>query len=146
MELKVAFGVLGAIAVSGGLAVAAPNTPLSAADLQAELFGVHLFGIETDTGLRWDECIEADGRTVYRVQPPFGQAPYSEDGLLEVTPDGMACFSYPPGADPAPSCFRAMRRGEGYIFLEAGGGPGVFITTRVERGKGGCPKPGDLIG
>lgn len=123
----------------------APNAPLDAAALRAELFGTHLYGIETGSGAKWDECIEPSGRTVFRVILPFGQAPYSEPGQLVVTEDAQACFSYPPQGDPEPACFRALRRGEGYIFISVEG-EGTFLTTRIERGKATCPAPGELIG
>lgn len=124
----------------------APNQVLGADALKSELFGVHLFGVETESGIKWDECIDPQGRTVYRVRPPFGVEPYSENGQLIVTDNGQACFEYPPGNDPEPACFRAMRRGDGYIFFGANGEPGTFMTTRIERGKTSCPNPGDLVG
>ena len=121
--------------------------PLSAEEMRQELFGVHMFGVETSTQMRWDECIEPNGRTVYRFAFPGEEVPYSQNGQLRVTDDGLACFSYPSeGEEPDWSCFRALRRGEGYAFFDAKGGPGVFLTTRIDRGKETCPNPGDFIG
>jgi hypothetical protein len=122
------------------------SAPLTSEEMRAELFGIHMYGIETAANFRWDECIDPSGRTVFRVEVPEGMAPYSENGQLRIEEGGVACFSYPPEGDPEPACFRALRRGEGYAFISTRGDPGVFLTTRIERGKESCPNPGDMIG
>ncbi len=128
----------------------APNAPITAGEMQDELFGVHLYGVQTPEGWRWDECIDPAGLTVFRVYPPDGEnaVPYSEEGRLETVGDrvGLACFSYPPDDDPQPACFSAVRRGDGYMFRPHGVEGGLFITTKVKRGVKSCPKPGDFIG
>ena len=137
---------VGAVAAQSG----APNAPLTGGEIQAKLFGVHLYGVQTPGGWRWDECIDPTGLTVFRVYPPDGQeaVPYSEEGRLEAvgTRLGLACFSYPPDGDPEPACFTATRRGDGYLFRPHGVEGGLFITTQVKRGVKSCPKPGDFIG
>jgi len=122
------------------------SAPLTSEEMRAELFGIHMYGIETAANFRWDECIDPSGRTVFRVEVPEGMAPYSENGQLRIQEGGVACFSYPPEGDPEPACFRALRRGEGYAFFSTRGDPGVFLTTRIERGKESCHNPGDMIG
>lgn len=128
-------------------AAGAQSGPLTSEEMKSELFGIHMWGVETSSQMRWDECIDPTGRTVYRVELPGEPAPYSENGKLRIEDGGLACFSYPPDSDPEPACFRAMRRGEdGYAFFATDGTPGVFLTTRIERGKSSCPNPGDFIG
>lgn len=110
-------------------------------ELRSEIFGVHLFGYEQNLEYDFDECIDPQGMTVYRTD---GGA-YSSVGGLVITDDALACFSYPPGADPSPSCFEVFRRDEGYAFSSVDGFA-TFVVTEVRRGIAECPKPGSLIG
>lgn len=138
--------VLGAGTLAqGSHAQGAPNAPMKAQELRAEMLGVHLYGVESSSGIKWDECIAPDGATVYTVRPPFGHAPIVDQGRLQVTDDGQMCFSYPPQGDPEPACFRALRRTEGYVFVGVDG-TGTFLATRVERGVTSCPLGSDLVG
>jgi hypothetical protein len=140
-------GMALAAALMSGVATAqgAPNAPLGAKDLRAEMFGVHLYGVESDSGIKWDECIAPDGATVYTVRPPFGHPPIVDEGRLAITDAGQMCFSYPPVGDPEPACFRVVRRPDGYVFVGVDGS-GTFLTTKVERGVTSCPMPSDLVG
>jgi hypothetical protein len=126
---RAALAFIGAV-IAVGLASAqgAPNAPLSAAALRAEVFGVRLSGVTMSSGLPWSECISPQGETLYRFdgQVSVGQA--------WVTGDDQLCFRY--GADQPPACFRATRNGSGLIFW--GGQDGVFIANRIERSVTAC--------
>ncbi len=133
------------LALGANAALAEPLALLSAQEVRDELFGVHMFGVTDTLGFDWDECIEPSGLTVYRTIDADDPQPYSQQGLLQVNDLGMACFSYPPNGDPAPSCFQVYRSGDGYIFAN-GFGDGRYITTKVLRNVTSCPEPGALLG
>ncbi len=113
----------------------AGNEPLTVEVMKAELFGIQMSGIVVQTGQRWTECIEPGGRTLYE----FGE--YRAEGVLEITDDGQACFSYP---DSGTSCFRGQRAPKGYMFRPVGGG-GTFHANKIERGVKKCITS-DLVG
>lgn len=131
--------VLLAMCLAAGFAFAdskpASNEPLSAAAMKAELFGVRMSGVVVQTGEPWSECIEPGGRTLYEI------GDYISEGVMEITPEGQACFTYPGSGT---SCFRGQRAPKGYMFYAVGGG-GSFYATKVERGVKKCIAT-DLIG
>ncbi len=134
--------VLMFLVLSGFLAAAASadakpsgNEPLTAEAMKAELFGVRMSGIQVQTGEAWSECIEPGGRTLYEI------GDYISEGVMEITPNGQACFTYPGSGT---SCFRGQRAPKGYMFYAVGGG-GSFYATKVERGVKKCIAS-DLIG
>ena len=131
-----------ALITAAGTAAAQDGSVVPPSDLRKELFGVHLYGIETATGADWDECIERSGETVYRAD---SDSPYSQAGALVIDDRGQACFFYPPGSDPTPSCFVVTRQGSGYRF-SAPAALSTFLTTKVTRDVVTCPDPGQYVG
>ncbi|WP_213271141.1 hypothetical protein [Hyphomonas sp.] len=134
--------VLMSLLLSGLLAAAASagpkpsgNEPLTAEAMKAELFGVRMSGVQVQTGEAWSECIEPGGRTLYEI------GDYISEGVMEITPEGQACFTYP---GTGTSCFRGQRAPKGYMFYAVGGG-GSFYATKIERGVKTCLAR-DLIG
>ena len=123
---------------------AEPMTLLTTPDLTKELFGIHMFGHEQSSGMIFDECIEPSGQTVYRTQMDEAAQRYSEHGQLEITQVAQACFSYPPGSDPDPSCFRVFRYNDGYVFDSVDTGQ-RFIAERIVRNVFECPEPGEFL-
>lgn len=120
---------------------AQPMQMLTTDELNEELLGAHLFGYLMGSDLAFDECIEPEGETVYRVAPGSENIGYSEIGKIVVTPLAQACFSYPPENDSEPSCFRVFRYKDGYVFNSVTGKI-RFIVTEVVRGIERCPDPG----
>lgn len=117
-----------------------PRDPgLDAAELKSSLFGIHLYGITTDVGMKWDECIEPSGKTLYTT--PGGEM----QGRLTISPNGLACFAYEDTDFKAPQCFVVRRLTRGGFSLVSEYGGEVFVTTKVVRGIRTCEKP-DLIG
>lgn len=108
--------------VSAGVA-AAQTMRLTAEEARVELYGVELAGVNETYGDEWSECIEPGGRTVYR------RAGEVQEGRLEITDDGQACFTY--RGDPYTSCFEVQREGENYRFND-------FVTRVVRRGVSSC--------
>ena len=104
---------------------------VSAAEAQQELFGVRLSGEMVANGAQWSECIEPDGRTVYRIED------VEMVGKLSITETGQACFSYAQSQYSRKSCFRVSRGDVGYTFW--GGIEGVFHATSIERDVRECP-------
>jgi hypothetical protein len=90
-------------------------------------------------GHRWRECIEPGGRTVYVVDERV------DEGRLEITAEGAACFRYRSSDYRAASCFAEARAGEGLRFTSAPGAP-AFVTTEIRRGVRSCPRADALIG
>lgn len=139
------FKTIGAIgALLCAPAWAEPPDRLSARDLQTELFGTHQWGLEENSGLLVDECIEPSGRTVYRTREDARAAPYSEPGELAITADGLACFTYPGNLSPGPHCFIVFRKGAGYVF-QSTDGAARFVIDRVDRGVQRCPPSGVFL-
>ena len=128
---------LAAAAFLAGPAAANPpgNEPLTAEVMQAELFGIRMSGVVVGTGQTWTECIEPGGRTLYEI------GGYQSEGVLEITPEAQACFTYP---GTGASCFRGQRSPRGYLFREVGGSA-LFHATKVERGVKRCITS-DLVG
>jgi hypothetical protein len=127
--MKRTFLLAAVTALATGAALAAPNNePLTAEVMRKELFGVRLTGIVVQTGTPWSECIEPNGRTLYRIE---GGA---REGRLTITDEAQACFTYP---ETGKSCFRGQRSPRGYLFYSVGGGA-TFSVTKVERGVKEC--------
>ena len=99
---------------------------MSREDIEGELFGVRVSGVIEGTDIRWRECIQIDGETVYEVD---GQPPLR--GVVTVTDDDLACFSYGGLA----SCFRVERTNERYAFVDA---VDRFLVKEVERAVSQC--------
>ncbi|MEO0983749.1 MAG: hypothetical protein AAFX03_13975 [Pseudomonadota bacterium] len=100
------------------------NTVLTAEEARAELFGVHLSGVVASTAVKWSECIDPDGRTVFTLD---GE---DRSGVLAIRDNGEACFDYGDGAN----CFRVTRAPRGYIFW----GAPRYETTEVRRDVEAC--------
>ena len=115
-----------------------PITGMNAAELKASLFGIHLYGTTTDFGMKWDECIEPGGDTLYVT--PGGKM----QGRLTISPRGLACFAYEDTGFKAPQCFVVRRTKDGFSLISEYGGE-AFVTTKVVRGIRTCEKQ-DLIG
>jgi hypothetical protein len=113
--------VLAIVSVAG--IAAAQTARLTAEEARRELYGVELAGVNESAGDEWRECIEPGGRTVYE------RGGERQEGRLEIRPDGLACFQYPP--DTYWSCFSVAREGENYRFND-------FITRTVRRGVRDC--------
>jgi hypothetical protein len=128
--------IFAAVATLGaGSARAQGNEPLSAEVMRAELFGIRMSGIVVGYGVRWSECIEPGGRTLYEIED------HVSEGILEITPDAQACFTYPASGT---SCFRGQRSPRGYLFRGVKDGT-LFHATKVERGVTRCTTS-DLVG
>lgn len=125
------------VALAPGIALAekvsrqSSQSIVSATEAQQELFGVRLSGETAANGAQWSECIEPDGRTVYRIEG------VEMIGKLSITETGQACFSYAQSQYARKSCFRVSRGEDGYIFW--GGIEGVFHATSIERDVRECP-------
>jgi hypothetical protein len=104
-------------------AAAAQTARLTADEARIELYGVELAGVNETEGDEWSECIEPEGRTVYR------RGGEVKEGRLEIASDGQACFTY--RGDTYTSCFVVEREGENYRFDD-------FITRVVRRGVSHC--------
>lgn len=115
-----------------------PLKGLTAKELQSSLFGVHLYGTTSDFDMKWDECIEPGGDTLYTT--PGG----AEKGRLTISPKGLACFAYEGTGFQAPQCFVVRRNKDGFSLVSEFGGE-AFVTTKVVRGIRTCDKQ-DLIG
>jgi hypothetical protein len=115
--------------VTATMGIAAAQTArLTADEARRELFGVELAGVNESAGDDWRECIEPSGRTVYE------RGGEVREGRLEIRPDGLACFNYPPDAHW--SCFNVVREGDGYRFDS-------FVTRTVRRGVHECGSAND---
>ena len=120
--------MLGTVFCLGLAALAqAPNAPLSADEIRAEFLGTRMAGTELTSGVAFVECIEPDGRSIFR----FGDD-YSE-GVMSSVSQGTACFTYESGT----SCFRMQRTSSAYLVSSVGGG-GVFRIEHVERNVHQC--------
>lgn len=115
-----------------------PAPVMTAAELKASLFGVHMYGVAEGYGMKWDECIEPGGNTLYTT--PEGQM----RGRLTISPAGRACFAYEDDNFAVAECFVARRRKDGFVLVGEYGGS-AFITTKVVHGIRTCEKQ-DLIG
>lgn len=134
MKRSLVLAALGALIA--GAAIAGPgNEPLTAEVMRKELFGIRMSGIVLGTSIRWRECVEPGGRTLYELD---GQA---LEGKLVITDEAQACFTYP---ETGTSCFRGQRSPKGFTFHAVGGG-NAFSVTKVERGVKKCIAS-DLIG
>ncbi len=132
----VLLALIAALCLAGPAAANPPgNEPLTSEVMQAELFGIQMSGIVVGTGQTWTECIEPGGRTLYEI------GGYQSEGILEITSDALACFTYP---GTGASCFRGQRSPLGYLFREVGGSA-VFHATKIERGVKRCITS-DLVG
>jgi hypothetical protein len=142
---KVIIAVMLAAFSASALALAQPVPPraatsvMTAAELKAALFGVHLYGVAGEgAGMRWDECIEPDGDTLYTT--PTGEM----HGRLTIAARGLACFAYDDDDFRTAECFTMRRNKDGFVFSGEFGGSD-FVVTKVVRGIRTCEKQ-DLIG
>lgn len=134
MKRSLVLAALGAL--MAGAAIAGPgNEPMTEEALREELFGIRMSGIVLGTSIRWRECVEPGGRTLYEIE---GDA---YEGRLEITAEAQACFTY---EATGTSCFRGQRAPKGFLFHPVGGG-NTFSVTKVERGVKKCIAS-DLIG
>ena len=87
-----------------------------------------------ETGVEFVECIEPDGRSIYR----YGN--YSSEGEMSSVSEGVACFTY----DDRSFCYEMFRYPGGYIVssMEA---DSHYIISKVERSITRCTSA-DLIG
>ncbi|MEL6258893.1 MAG: hypothetical protein AAFQ67_07550 [Pseudomonadota bacterium] len=92
-----------------------------------ELFGVEFFGEVGRPGQPWTECIEPNGKTVYRIGSE------TSVGMMRVSPAGEACFTYETGGD---ACFRVTRTEDGGYAFWGVGAP--FVATKVRRNVETC--------
>ena len=143
MQKLFAAATLAAISASAlALAQTAPPpirmTGMSAAEVKAALFGIHLYGTTADFGMTWDECIEPGGNTLYTT--PGG----TMQGRLTISSRGLACFAYEDDGFKTPECF-VVRRNKDSLVLTGEFGGEAFVTTKVVRGIRTCEKQ-DLIG
>lgn len=106
----------------------AGNEPLTSEVMQAELFGIQMSGIVVQTGQPWTECIEPGGRTLYEI----GEV--RVEGVLEILPNAIACFTY---EETGTSCFRGQRAPRGYLFRSVDDGT-LFHANKVQRGVKRC--------
>lgn len=113
---------------------AAPNAPLTADEIRAEFLGTRMSGVQLGTGMSFIECIEPNGRSVFQA------GDYISEGVMEVTPDAQACFTYASGT----YCYRVQRAPTGYMIHSAGTSA-TFHARKVERGVKRCTAD-DLIG
>lgn len=104
------------------------NEPLSSEVMQAELFGIQMSGIVVQTGQSWTECIEPGGRTLYEI------GDVRIEGLLEILPNAIACFTY---EETGTSCFRGQRAPRGYLFRSVDDGT-LFHANKIQRGVKRC--------
>ena len=133
MRFRTGKSVLLAIALVSGTGAALADKAarqmsqsiVTADEARAELFGVRLSGTMAANGSQWSECIEPDGRTVYRIDG------VEMVGKLDISNSGQACFSYAQSGFTRKSCFRISRSNEGYTFW--GGIEGVFHATSIQR-------------
>lgn len=120
--------------LAGG-ARAQGNEPMTAEVMRAELFGIRMSGVVVGYGIAWSECIEPGGRTLYEIEDQVSE------GVLEITEDAQACFTYPASGT---SCFRGQRSPRGYMFRSVDDGT-LFHATKIERGVRRCIAS-DLVG
>lgn len=116
------------------LAEPAPNAPLTAEDIRAEFLGTRMTGIQLGTRQPFIECIEPNGRSIFQT------GDYVSEGIMEVTPGALACFTYASGT----YCYRIQRAPTGYMIYSVDY-DGVFHARKVERGVKRCTAD-DLIG
>ncbi|MEZ5986987.1 MAG: hypothetical protein R3B94_13655 [Hyphomonas sp.] len=131
--MKLVFIIALASAWTAGSALA-QAVPLTDEEIRAEFLGTRMSGVLFETGVKFVECIEPDGRSIYR----YGD--YSSEGAMTSVKDGVACFTY----EPSTFCYDILRHPGGYIVSNPGGGAHFIITT-VERGVTRCTAA-DLIG
>ncbi|MFN4024945.1 MAG: hypothetical protein ACK4MQ_08930 [Hyphomonas sp.] len=113
---------------------AAPNAPLTADEIRAEFLGTRMSGVQLGTRQPFIECIEPDGRSIFQT------GDYVSEGVMEVTPDAQACFTYASGT----YCYRVQRAPTGYM-IHSVGASATFHARNVERGVKRCTAD-DLIG
>lgn len=121
-------------AAAPALAEPAPNAPLTAEEIRAEFLGTRMSGVQLGTRQPFIECIEPNGRSIFRT------GDYVSEGIMEVTPDAQACFTYASGT----YCYRVQRAPTGYM-IHSVGASATFHARKVERGVTRCTAD-DLIG
>jgi hypothetical protein len=123
--------------VAGAQLAKGGKKPLSPDQVKAGLFGIDMEGYSPTYKFRWRECIDPNGRTLYET--PNGV----QKGILTVTGEGFACFSYEDTGYTEKSCYAVSRNGKGFLFDGAFGE--VYVTTRVVSGVTECKPPDELI-
>lgn len=113
---------------------AAPNAPLTADEIRAEFLGTRMSGVQLGTRQPFIECIEPNGRSIFQT------GDYVSEGVMDVTPDAQACFTYASGT----YCYRIQRAPTGYM-IHSVGASATFHARKVERGVTRCTAD-DLIG
>ncbi|MEL6285523.1 MAG: hypothetical protein AAFR41_02535 [Pseudomonadota bacterium] len=98
-------------------------------EIEDELMGVKVSGVIEGTSVRWRECIDREGQTVYEVD-----GDQAREGTVTITEAGLACFSYGGLA----SCFTVERDGPYYAFVDA---MDRFLVKQVERPIRECTGP-----
>ena len=110
------------------------GVPMTDEEIRSEFLGTRMSGVLFETGVRFVECIEPGGRSIYR----YG-SDYSEGNMSSVS-EGVACFTYASGT----SCFEMLRHPGGYIVSSVSG-RSHFVISKVERDVRSCSSQ-DLIG
>lgn len=114
------------------------NSVLTAAEATAELRGVDMHGYTMNGAVKWRECIDKRGTTLYEM------AGATEHGRIRIEPNGTACYAYDVSQYKSWGCFRVTRNGAGYIFWGAGGE--TFHTLGVKHGVETCKPEDALVG
>ena len=112
----------------------AQAVPMTDEEIRAEFPGTRMSGVLVETGVKFVECIEPDGRSIYR----YGD--YSSEGAMTSVNDGVACFTY----EPSTFCYDILRHPGGYIVSSVERGA-HFVISKVERNVTRCTAA-DLIG
>lgn len=110
------------------------NEPLTSDEIRSEFLGTRMSGVLFETGVRFVECIEPGGRSIYR----YGED--TSEGALTSVSDGVACFTYDDGS----FCYEMLRHPGGYIVSSVEH-QAHFLIGKVERNVQQCTKA-DLIG
>lgn len=113
---------------------AAPNAPLTADEIRAEFLCTRMSGVQLGTRQPFIKCIEPNGRSIFQT------GDYVSEGVMDVTPDAQACFTYASGT----YCYRIQRAPTGYM-IHSVGASATFHARKVERGVTRCTAD-DLIG
>ena len=117
---------------------------LKEGELKKALLGIDMQGYSPSEQMSWRECIQPDGETLYEIPDRVLK------GRLDITPDGLACFSYSDDGYSTAGCFWTYRQGKDGLRFEAdyklptGEPASIFVTTRVVTGVTSC-KPKSLI-
>lgn len=96
---------------------------LTKAEVEAEILGTRLSGTISGSSLRWHECIEPDGDTLYELDGETWR------GRMDVRDDGRACFRYDPSDAADANCFSVFRLGPHYVFHSET----MFFADEVRR-------------